>query len=81
MDRVAFTVPEFCEAFRISRAHLYNLIGRGEGPVFFKARKTDAHFPRGRGTMGAAHGDPCQRAIEPGRAAMSGLLWLPGEGS
>lgn len=37
MDRVAFTVPEFCEAFRISRAHLYNLIGRGEGPVFFKA--------------------------------------------
>ena len=37
MDRVAFTVPEFCDAFRISRAHLYNLIGRGEGPVFFKA--------------------------------------------
>jgi predicted DNA-binding transcriptional regulator AlpA len=37
MDRVAFTVPEFCAAFRISRAHLYNLINRGEGPAFFKA--------------------------------------------
>ena len=37
MDRVAFTVPEFCAAFRISRAHLYNLIGRGEGPVVLKA--------------------------------------------
>jgi hypothetical protein len=37
MDRVAFTIPEFCAAFRISRAHLYNLIHRGEGPAFFKA--------------------------------------------
>ena len=37
MDRVAFTVPEFCAAFRISRAHLYNLLGRGEGPVLLKA--------------------------------------------
>ena len=44
MDRVAFTVPEFCAAFRISRAHLYNLIGRGEGPVFFRAgRRTLIH--------------------------------------
>ncbi len=39
MDRVVFTVPEFCTAFRISRSHLYNLIGRGEGPAFFKAGK------------------------------------------
>jgi hypothetical protein len=37
MDRVAFTILEFCTAFRISRSHLYNLIGRGDGPVFFKA--------------------------------------------
>lgn len=37
MDRVVFTIPEFCKAFRISRSHLYNLIGRGEGPAFFKA--------------------------------------------
>jgi hypothetical protein len=37
MDRVAFTVSEFCAAFRISRAHLYNLIGRGEGPALIKA--------------------------------------------
>lgn len=37
MDRVAFTVLEFCAAFRISRAHLYNLIGRGEGPTLLKA--------------------------------------------
>ncbi len=39
MDRVVFTIPEFCTAFRISRSHLYNLIGRGEGTVFFKAGK------------------------------------------
>ena len=37
MDNITFTVSEFCAAFRISRAHLYNLIGRGEGPVYFKA--------------------------------------------
>jgi Helix-turn-helix domain len=37
MDRVAFTVSEFCAAYRISRAHLYNLIGRGEGPALLKA--------------------------------------------
>ncbi len=44
MERVAFTVLEFCAAFRISRAHLYNLIGRGEGPAFFKAgRRTLIH--------------------------------------
>jgi hypothetical protein len=44
MDRVAFTVPEFCAAFRISRAHLYNLISRGDGPVFFRAgRRTLIH--------------------------------------
>jgi excisionase family DNA binding protein len=39
MDRAVFTVAEFCAAFRISRAHLYNLIGRGEGPAYFKAGK------------------------------------------
>lgn len=37
MDRVAFTVPEFCAAYRISKAHLYNLIGRGQGPALLKA--------------------------------------------
>jgi hypothetical protein len=37
MSTEAFTVSEFCSAYRISRAHLYNLIGRGEGPAFFKA--------------------------------------------
>src|SRR5260370_32910136 len=28
----AYTVQEFCEAFRLSRATFYNLVRRGEGP-------------------------------------------------
>ena len=37
MEPLAYTVPEFCAAFRISRAHLYNLIARGQGPALLKA--------------------------------------------
>jgi Helix-turn-helix domain len=33
----ALSVTEFCSAFGISKAHLYNLVGRGEGPVLLKA--------------------------------------------
>ena len=40
MEPVAYTVPEFCEAFRISRAHLYNLIARGQGPALLKAGRS-----------------------------------------
>ena len=65
MDRVAFTVPEFCEAFRISRSHLYNLIGRGEGPAICKAgRRTLISYASAeewRGRMEAfAAGRPTQ---------------------
>jgi predicted site-specific integrase-resolvase len=34
-----YTVTEFCDAHRISRAHLYNLVKRGDGPVLMKAGK------------------------------------------
>jgi hypothetical protein len=30
---LAFTIQEFCDAHRISRAHYYNLKRRGLGPV------------------------------------------------
>jgi Helix-turn-helix domain len=33
----AYTIAEFCEAFRISKAHLHNLRRRGEGPAVFRA--------------------------------------------
>jgi Helix-turn-helix domain len=39
-DRVqpaAYTVSEFCEAFRLSRATFYNLRQRGEGPRLLRA--------------------------------------------
>jgi hypothetical protein len=31
-DRAAFTIPEFCEAHRISRAHYYVIKKAGLGP-------------------------------------------------
>ena len=33
IPREAFTVPEFCEAHRISRATFYNAKNRGVGPA------------------------------------------------
>lgn len=36
MDAAAYSIGEFCKAHRISRAHLYNLIKRGEGPTLFR---------------------------------------------
>lgn len=36
VERAAFTVAEFCEANRISRAGLYNAWRDGQGPRFFK---------------------------------------------
>jgi predicted site-specific integrase-resolvase len=35
----AYSVAEFCQVHRISRAHLYNLIKRGMGPALMKAGK------------------------------------------
>jgi hypothetical protein len=35
----AYSVVEFCRAHRISRAHLYNLINRGDGPTLMKVGK------------------------------------------
>jgi hypothetical protein len=32
LDAVAFTIPEFCDAHKISRAHYYTLKNRGLGP-------------------------------------------------
>jgi hypothetical protein len=33
----AYTIAEFCAAYRISKAHLFNLLRRGEGPRIFRA--------------------------------------------
>lgn len=33
--RRAYTLAEFCEAYRISRTQLYKLWRKGEGPRFF----------------------------------------------
>ena len=35
----AFSIEEFCEAYRISRALFYLLVRDGQGPAFFKARR------------------------------------------
>ena len=32
-DRAAYTIPEFCEAHRISRGSYYNLKAAGKGPA------------------------------------------------
>jgi hypothetical protein len=32
VDRAAYTVDEFCEAYRISRSQLYKLWRQGKGP-------------------------------------------------
>ena len=37
MPRAAYTVPEFCEAHRISRALFYNLLKGGRGPAVMHA--------------------------------------------
>ena len=37
--RLCFTVPEFCKAHRISRAHFYHLLRHGKGPRIMKAGK------------------------------------------
>lgn len=39
MIPAAYSVLEFCAAHSISRAHLYNLIRRGEGPTLMHAGK------------------------------------------
>jgi hypothetical protein len=38
-ERLAFTFDEFCRAHAMSRAHLYNLLKRGEGPAIMRAGK------------------------------------------
>jgi hypothetical protein len=35
LTRQCYTVPEFCEAHRISRSHFYDLQRRGVGPTSF----------------------------------------------
>lgn len=37
--RRAYSVPEFCEAYRISRSLFYDEVRRGTGPHTFKAGK------------------------------------------
>ena len=34
LDRVAYTIAEFCESHRISRSKLYQLWHAGTGPAF-----------------------------------------------
>ena len=38
VPKAAFSVPEFCEAHRISRALFYALKKEGDGPVTMKVR-------------------------------------------
>jgi hypothetical protein len=35
----AASIAEFCSTHRISRAHLYNLLKRGQGPTVMKVGK------------------------------------------
>ena len=37
LEQQAYTVAEFCSAYRVSKTLLYSLWGRGEGPRFFRA--------------------------------------------
>ena len=37
MPTAAYSILEFCRAHRFSRAHFYNLMKRGRGPVIMKA--------------------------------------------
>lgn len=39
MLTAAYSISEFCAAHRISKAHFYNLMKRGEGPVVMSAGK------------------------------------------
>jgi hypothetical protein len=39
MLTAAYTIPEFCAAHRISKAHFYNLCARGHGPAVMSAGK------------------------------------------
>jgi excisionase family DNA binding protein len=36
MDALAYTIPEFCEAYRLSRSGFYNAIARGEAPALMR---------------------------------------------
>jgi hypothetical protein len=38
-ERLVYTFDEFCRAHAMSRAHLYNLLKRGEGPEIMRAGK------------------------------------------
>ena len=39
MNSGAATISEFCSSHRISKAHLYNLLKRGQGPAVMKVGK------------------------------------------
>ena len=39
MNSGAASIAEFCDAHRISRAHVYNLLKRGQGPTVMKVGK------------------------------------------
>jgi hypothetical protein len=39
MSSGAASITEFCAAHHISRAHLYNLLKRGQGPTIMKVGK------------------------------------------
>jgi predicted DNA-binding transcriptional regulator AlpA len=36
MDAQAFTIVEFCEAYRLSRSSFYNAVARGEAPALMR---------------------------------------------
>jgi hypothetical protein len=52
----AFTVEEFAEAFRLSRATIYNLWRAGEGPVRMRVR--------GRVLISRDSADPWRQQVE-----------------
>ena len=52
MHAAAYAIVEFSRLHRISRAHLYNLIKRGEGPILMKVGNVRS-FPKKRRSLGA----------------------------
>ena len=36
MDALAYTIREFCEAYRLSRSGFYNALARGEAPALMR---------------------------------------------
>jgi len=60
-DHLAFTVAEFAEAYRLSRATIYNLWRDGDGPAKMRVR--------GRVLISRAAAEKWRRQVEQSEAA------------